>query len=143
MARKRQYSDNDKATALVALDANKGNLNKTARELKLPLSTLKGWRDGHVHADVANIRTVKKGTLAERFDDATELMLDVLHKKLEDASLQQIATSIGILQDKSQLLKGHATERTEFTEKLTDDERTARVAALFERARARRTGQVD
>lgn len=140
---RRQYSDKDKATALTVLDANGGSLRKTAREIGIPPTTLKEWKDGRVNPHVAELRTVKKGELAERFDDATDMMLDVLHEKLKDATLQQVVTSIGILQDKSQLLKGRPTDRTEVLDNLSDDERASRVAALLDRARTRRDGQSD
>lgn len=140
---KRSYSDVDKGAALAALDANGGNLAKTARQLKIPASTLTEWRDGRTNPDVTNIREVKKGAIAERLDDATQLLLDVLPQKLKDASLQQVATAIGILQDKAQLLKGEPTERAEMIEPLDDTARMSRIAAIFDAARDRRNRPAD
>src|SRR5436190_21494765 len=41
--RKRAYSDDDRLFALRALEANGGNVSRTARELGLPLATLHQW----------------------------------------------------------------------------------------------------
>jgi hypothetical protein len=46
--------------ALAVLDSNAGNLSETARVLKLPKSTLKGWRDSQARDEaVARYRTIK------------------------------------------------------------------------------------
>lgn len=45
MVTRRQYSDNDKAAALAALDANGGNVRGTAKQLKLSHATLQRWSD--------------------------------------------------------------------------------------------------
>ena len=42
MAR-RSYSDAERAEALAVLDANAGNVERTARHLGLPRKTLEGW----------------------------------------------------------------------------------------------------
>lgn len=140
---KRSYSDVDKGAALAALDANNGNVNKTAREIGIPRITLKEWNDGRVNSNVLDIRQIKKGEIAERLDDATQLLLDVLPQKLKDATLQQVATAIGILQDKAQLLKGEPTERAEMIEPLDDTTRISRIAAIFDAARDRRDRSVN
>lgn len=139
---RRRYSDVDKATALAVLDANGGNMKKTATQIGIPLSTLKEWRDGRVNDDVAELRNVKRDEISTRLKEIVHLLIDAIPGKIPEASLQQITTSIGIAVDKAQLLEGSATERTEVIDNISDDERANRVAAILERARARATGQV-
>lgn len=138
---KRQYSDNDKATALAALDANSGNLKLTARELGIPASTLQRWRDGQVNDDVTVLRTYKKDELAERLVEIAHQLIDAAPDKVKGANLQQIFTSLGIAIEKIQLLEGEPTERSEVIDPLDDNTRATRIAALLDAARNRRDRQ--
>jgi transposase-like protein len=47
MGRGRVYTDEEKAAALAALKANKGNVSKTAREVGVPMQTLHEWTRRH------------------------------------------------------------------------------------------------
>jgi len=114
---RRQYSDNDKATALAALDANGGNVNKTANMLGIPASTLTEWRDGRVNPEVTEVRGRKKEELAGRLVEIAHLLIDAMPDKIKDSNLQQAATTLGITVEKIQLLDGKATERKELTGK--------------------------
>lgn len=138
---RRQYSDNDKATALAALDANGGNVSKTARQLGIPNTTLTEWRDGRIHDDVTVLRKRKKEELVGRLVEIAHLLIDAMPDKIKDANLQQSATTLGITIEKIQLLDGSPTERTEVTDNLSDDERASRIATILDRARTRRDQQ--
>ena len=136
---KRQYSDEEKASALAALDANRGNVKATAQVLRIPASTLTRWRDGEgVVPAVADMREIKKADLADRLEDLAHLITDTMPNKLADADLQKLATSLGITIDKMRLLREQATS---ISQNLTDEQRVERVADLLERARARRDGR--
>lgn len=138
---RRQYSDNDKATALAALDANGGNVNKTAKQLGISESTLRSWVNGRgTNVEIADLRERKKDQLAGRLVEIAHLLIDAMPAKITDANLQQSATTLGITIEKIQLLDGSATERTEVIETLTDDERARRITEILERARLRGTG---
>lgn len=139
---RRKYSDEDKATALAALDANGGNVKRTATELEIPRITLLGWADGRgVHPVVSELQQEKRGALAERLEEIAHKIVDILPDKLQDATLQQCATSLGIIVDKRQLLMGKPTGIVDDAS-LTDLERANRVNTLLDIARARRDGQV-
>ncbi len=47
---KRRYSDQEKAEALAALDANGGNLLKTSEQIGIPRQTIQEWASGRVWA---------------------------------------------------------------------------------------------
>ncbi len=114
--KKRQYSDNDKATFLAALDANGGNLSKTCRLLKIPRQTLQDWAAGRkISSDVPEMRQVKKEELAEKLEELAHALVEGIHRRVKDGvldpqvSLRDAATSLGIVIDKMQLLKGQPT----------------------------------
>lgn len=139
---RRQYSDNDKAAALAALDTNDGNVYKTAQQLGIPRKTLESWaNNAGVNDDVANLRQHKKGEIADRLEDLVHQLIDAMPGKIGDANLQQAATTLGIAVEKIQLLRGKPTDRTVVTDELTDDERAKRIAAILDRARTRRDGR--
>ena len=127
MAR-RQYSDADKASALAALDANGGNVARTARELSIPRQTLDSWTNERgINHDVPELRQEKRGELAEQLEAIAYTLAGDLVKqdKRELATLQQIATSLGIVVDKMQLLRGKPTA---INEEVSDSrERLARL----------------
>lgn len=134
-------SDQQKAEALAVLDANAGNVSKTARDTGIPRKTLEEWRDGRVAEGVAELRQEKKEGLADRLEAIALQMLDAMPSKILDASLKDTATAVGIAIDKRQLLTGQPTA-IQRNEGLTEDERASRVAELLGRARDRRTTAV-
>lgn len=108
---RRQYSDNDKAAALAALDANGGNVKRTAREMSLAVSTLKRWRDGQVNDDVTALRPQKRAELAAVIREELYAILELLPEKRDDATYSQLATAAGIFTDKLRLLNGEDTSK--------------------------------
>ncbi len=63
--RRRVYSDEERATALAALDGNGGNRQRTARQLGIPRKTLATRASGAVHPVVADLRHQKKTRTAK------------------------------------------------------------------------------
>jgi transposase-like protein len=111
---KRSYSDEERGNALAALAANGGNVNKTARQLGIPLRTLWNWATGACHPEAAEIGQRKKGPLADVFEGIVwQLLGSITPEKMAAATLQQLATAAGIAVDKMQLLRGKPTGVTE------------------------------
>ena len=113
---KRSYTEADKASALALLQANAGNAKRTANELRMPMTTLRKWRDGFgVSADVAHKRDEKKRDLADIFEDIARayatraLDSDTLGDTKGKDAVIAAATAV----DKLRLLRGEATEVTE------------------------------
>lgn len=140
MAR-RQWSDRDRAEALAALDANGGNVSRTAQALGVPRKTLAEWRDGRTNPEVAELRQEKKAGLADRLETIAHKLADSLPDKINQAELKDAATSLGIIVDKMRLLREQPTAISRDDDSLTDSERADRIAALVESARARRDGR--
>jgi transposase len=101
----RRYSDDYRATALAALDANGGNVARTARQLAIPRKSLEGWARGPVAAEVASFRHQKKEALADALEAVARRLLDALLGKVKEASLLQLAIALGICVDKMLLLR--------------------------------------
>lgn len=110
---RRSFSDNDKAAALAALDANGGNVYKTAKELGVSYSTLHSWSNGvGVNSDVSAVRDEKKIELADKLEAVANRYADHL---LEDATVlktgaKDAAITVGTAIDKMRLLRGLPTE---------------------------------
>jgi transposase-like protein len=125
---KRSYTDDERGNALAALAANAGNVNKTARQMGIPVKTLRNWARGERHPESAQMGQRKKGPLADVFEELTRQLLGgMTPAKIAAATLQQLATSAGIAVDKMQQLRGKPTI---VTETLTEQELDARIRQL-------------
>lgn len=105
---RRRYSDEERADALVTLDACGGNLTKAAKMAGVPVMTLAHWRDGAVSDGVTELRSVKREALADRLDSLAHQLLDALPDKIGEASLKDTAVSLGVAVDKALVLRGEA-----------------------------------
>jgi len=104
--KRREYSDEQRAEALALLDANEGNVRRTARELGIPRGTLLSWKD-KPKAGVSKLRPQKRGSLFEAGKNVAWLLAGKLQdeEKLRKASYRDIATSFGIVVDKLEVLR--------------------------------------
>ena len=137
----RKYTEEERAVALAAFAANENNFERTAKFTGIPRNTIRRWVNGEgVNAPTVANATLKKGLLADRLEQMAHLLLGCVPDKLSDASLQMVATSIGIAVDKMQLLRSKPTEIIEDAS-LTDERRAARIAEILQSARDRRDRQ--
>lgn len=104
-ARKRRYTDEQRATALAALAANRGNVCRTARQLGLPAKTLEHWGKGERHPEAAEMGVRKKAALADAFEAVAWRILDAIPPKVAGAPLGHAAAALGICVDKMRLLR--------------------------------------
>lgn len=111
---RRQYSDVEKAQALAVLTANDNDVSRTARDLSIPRTTLIRWVESH-NQPIDALASEKKKNLADELEAIALKLVAVMPDKIQAATLQQIATSLGITVDKMQLLRGKATERIDTT----------------------------
>jgi hypothetical protein len=124
---KRRYSDDERASALAALDANGGDFSATARSTGVPRTTLIEWANGRAHPAVSQIRQGKRGDLADELEGVAWKLVRAMPGKIDKAGLQQVAVSLGISVEKMRLLRELPTNinRGEFPldlTKLTDDQ---------------------
>lgn len=107
----RGFTEDDKAAALAALAANAGNVSKTARDLGIPRTTLSRWSNGERITDGVTAKAhVKKSALADELENVARALVGAMPAKIAAATLQQVATSLGITIDKMQVLRGESTD---------------------------------
>lgn len=135
------YSDDFKAQALVALQANGGSLTVTARALNIPITTLSSWRRGvGVGKGLAAKMRSERQRLSERLEDIVHLVLDYLPRKLDKANASQLAQVLAITVDKLQLITDRPTA-IQGKQMGLEDERLAKVYSVLEAAQARLAAQ--
>lgn len=121
---KRQYSDEDKAVALAALDTHHGCVREAAAFAGVPEATLADWRDGKgVSPAVGEIRAGIKRPLADRLEDIAHELADAIPERIPKASLMQVTTSLAIAVDKMRLLRNEATSINETRDQLEEQAR--------------------
>lgn len=119
--RSRIYTDVQKAGAVLMVEAagypaTPGAIERVARELKLPESTLKGWVKKGIkygNADTAEevevLMVETRLELTDLLDKSLRGAISSLPDKLEGATYKETVIAIGIFVDKLQLLKGEPT----------------------------------
>jgi transposase-like protein len=111
------YSVDRKAEVIALVEANNGNVWKTAQQTGIHHSTIQYWLASP--NKFADIQHAKRIELTEKLDKTADLLVDsITPEKIADANLSQIATAAGIMIDKSQLLKGLPTDISASIEKV-------------------------
>jgi hypothetical protein len=129
MARRR-YTDEDRSTALVVLAANGGNIERTARELGIPRTTLQRWDQGTAHPEAAANAAPKKEALANLLEGLVYDALGVLPGNLASANARQLMTIAAVAVDKMLLLRGLPTQINQHDlSALSDDDLDRELAA--------------
>lgn len=118
----RDYSPEFKADAISLVQANGGNVSKTAKDLGLTESTIRYWIEQETQAQ-REIREGRKGELAEQFEHVSRVYID---RALEPDAIQKTSGYYAVIaasdaMKSAQLLRGQPTsitasiERTELT----------------------------
>ena len=106
------YSPERKAEILALLDANGGNVTRTANEAGIQYSTLQYWQANKERFN--EFRQQKELDLASKFESNAHLLVNSISEHdLSTASLSQKATAAGIMVDKMQLLRNQPTSITQ------------------------------
>lgn len=122
MAGKALFTPQQKASAYISLQANDGNVTRTARETSIPITTLRRWRD---EWDRDGAPDTSDPVVAKALDDyaaeailVRDFALTTLKQKIPDAKPGELITIVGVLDDKITRARGLATSRTEHVHKL-------------------------
>lgn len=134
----RRYTDQDRADALAALAANNGSIQRTARELDMPESTLEAWANGAVHPSIPKIRDQTIASMADRAEDLGHMLIGdmAMPAARERASFKDLAIAFAIVVDKMRLLREQPTSIQQKGE-MTDEQLLGRLRSLSERVRRR------
>lgn len=141
-----RYTDEFRANSIIMLEMSgypdkPGALMETAKYLKVPHATLSRWYNGKRNPPPSEMVQIKKEEIVALLKGEIGAALKEMGQARKDADYKELATSIGIMVDKMQLLDGEPTARTEVIHELSDDERIKRVDELLNRGRARRDGR--
>lgn len=120
---KRRYDDEDRASAVLMLEAagypdKKGAMSQVAKQLAVSRSTLRGWATGTSNPPPAKVRHEKKIVLVSAIQEELAEIFPTMAGKRQDASYRELVTAAGILIDKLQLLSGKPTWRGEIIDLL-------------------------
>lgn len=109
MASPSTYTPEQRAAALAALQANGGNVGKTAKQVGIPPRTIRGWAGGKNPAGQPLIKRVKDD-MAGAIEGIAWRVITRMRKRdvLGKASLPQLAVTLGICVEKMKLLRGEA-----------------------------------
>lgn len=110
--RKSRYTDSDRARVWAELTSNDGNIKRTARNLGIPVSTVRDWKVVWEQQGVQpEVVAALPAVVTDFVDDATRIR-DKLLMRLEEKSDKdqlngrEMLTGIGILTDKIRAYKG-------------------------------------
>ena len=118
MAGRSKYTDDDRARVATALHINDGNIKRTARETGIPENTVRDWKRAWEKGGLpATVEQAQQGAVDEFVDQATHirnLYLRRLEELVEtETNARNVATVVGILDDKLVRAAGKPTSRTE------------------------------
>lgn len=128
--KERNYSDSEKAQALVVLDFCNGNESEAARRLGIPRQTLQEWNAGRVSEEVPEIRQDKKADLAQALEDLAFTLVDKM-----STSEKSSGVDLGIVVDKMLLLRGEPNSISKDVTHAAPEQRRARILQLVEKAK--------
>jgi transposase-like protein len=109
----KNYSDEDKYTALAALDINGGNVYRTAIAYDLPYSTLYSWAKEREArgGGPSKLEKEKRGNLASKLEDKIHSVVEsITPEVIRRATLSQRGVFVGIGVDKLKVLLGQGID---------------------------------
>lgn len=118
MARK-TYNDADRALVYAELEINQGNIKRTARNLSMPISTVRyfktKWEAEGVPTAVADALPAVVGTFVEDAERIRDKLLIALEAKVDsgDINAREIVPALGMLVDKIRAIRGLDAKKVE------------------------------
>lgn len=135
VTKRRTYSDSDKALVYAELEMSDGNVKRTARNLNVPISTVRyfkqQWQEEGVPREVEE---ALPAVVKEFVDDAERVrdkLLIALEQKVDsrDINAREIVTALGVLTDKIRAMRGLDARKVEHSISLPD---ATEMRALFQ-----------
>lgn len=132
--KRRSYSDLDKARVFAELEVNDGNVKRTARNLAMPISTVRHfkqqWEAKGVPEAVIDAVPVAIGEFVDNAERVRDKLLIALEGAVDSGRLKpsEMVTALGVLTDKIRAMRGLDAKRVEHSIALPDAEE---MRALF------------
>jgi transposase-like protein len=136
----RQYSDDDRGSALATLAMNGGNIAKTSKDLAIPQATLRKWRDGSgISTSTIEKCDIKKEVLGDIFEQVVRVYLRQALSPgvVAKASSRDAIMTAAVAADKMQLLRAKPVASPN-QPAMTHEQRIARLRELAALANSRR-----
>lgn len=112
--KRRRYTRRQKVTAVIAAEMT--SASEAAEQADVPRTTLLYWMED---PEFVALRQKTREDLADESKALAHKVLGVIKSKIDQFEPRDLTILYGVLTDKSQLLSGQATERTEHRELLT------------------------
>ena len=114
----RSYTEDDQAKVAITLLVNEGNIKRTARELLMPISTVRQWKtkwevEGYPNTEQTLLPSDEDSyTKLERLHDRA---IDLLAARVraQDIQSRDLIQAIKIISDKLSMIKGLPSSRSE------------------------------
>jgi hypothetical protein len=109
-----RYTDADKAAALAHLQSKGCGITEAARDLGLPVATLKDWVSGKYLPSTTREKygAIKEG-MSARLEEIVYQVIDAIPERIPTASLRDLGAILAVAIDKMRLLRNEPTEITE------------------------------
>ena len=127
---RRRYTKRQKVAAIVAAELT--TAKAAAKSTGIPETNIRRWRDD---PEMAQYSAKTREEIAEDARALSARVLESIRERLGEFDPRDLSVLFGILTDKSQLLAGQPTERTEtrdITATLPDHEKDALADAIDE-----------
>lgn len=124
----RTYSASDKALVFAELEINEGNIKRTARNLNMPVSTVRTfkqkWEAEGIPKEVAEAVPAAIGEFVDDAERVRDKLLIALEQKVDrgEINAREIVTALGVLTDKIRAMRGLDAKKVEHTLSLPDAE---------------------
>lgn len=125
MVRRKRYTDDFRASTVLMLEAagypdTKGALSRVSVQVGAPISTISRWFHGVKNPPPPELANEKRIDLVAAIKNEVYEILGEMPSARSEADYRALATALGIMVDKLQLLSGKPTERSENTHIITD-----------------------
>lgn len=138
MSRK-AYTDADRALVYAELEINQGNIKRTARNLNMPVSTVRylktKWEAEGVPTQVVDALPAAIGNFVEDAERVRDKLLVALEAAVDSGDIKprEIVPALGMLVDKIRAIRGLDAKKVEHTVSLpAPDELRELFAGVFE-----------
>lgn len=135
MAKRRRYTDEERANIVLMLEAagypdKPGALTAVANRVGIQARTISRWFKAEQNAAPSELVNKKRFDLVAELTELLGLSIVAAKQEVGDADFRELATAIGILVDKLQLLSGKPTGIQESRVMLTEQEKHERVRSI-------------
>lgn len=133
--RRRTYSAADKALVFAELEMSGGNIKRTARNLNMPISTVRGfkqqWEAEGIPKEVSEAIPAVVGEFIADAERVRDKLLIALETAVDRGQMQprEIVTALGVLTDKIRAAKGLDAKKVEHSISLPDAEQMRELFA--------------